>query len=578
MGPRKFFRLNRSFGIFLAFWGTLVNPTISQIPQGKALPPLDVWIKAHDNVAQHLIWNFPPEGAANPSSENSPPVRMSSISVSAINVQLISATCDGKNYCPAHQSFIPSLGIAQAHDLIWGQWPESYRQKVRDNFTFYSNWLKDAWPLYQQYEASNFAVKPAGFDEKFNYQKDLDSNPVTDPPVDLQPQDPKAGYIEIVDPNTAFDLYAKTIAFELAWEMSGFATWSAADFGSHSLTVLFDGRKMFQYVTPGPTPMGVSKAAGYLLTGGVIPAPPLVSFNFLAKNGMLRSTRKETLIQYLDWERYNLSHTFPGETHSDCNKTVSEIFWGSDGHEVPASIMMRGLEMACPLYQGQVQLNYPGIRHWVGGCGGAAAFNEQTLRVINLPASNEIHGHFQNSFIIEPQPLHIAPLNVSTDSTLFPNPRPSFPYEDGPKNSRVWTDHADNPYNLSDSPEIPIDRILVDDDTFGHWFHPVDPNWPQEKKDAANHENLKSVSRRPTDLRIEYLPFQMLADHCRYDQNVVSNADSFVYSNYFESSDPADTLYSADDLEKMHFWERMLAKVDSLGGCQAILDKYWGKD
>lgn len=579
MRSQKPFLFNRSFGVFFAFWGALINPTISQTPQGKTLHPVDAWLKAHDNVAQHLIWNFPPTGAANSSTEANPSRMLSGNTVTTLNVSQ-PTLCDGKNYCPAHPAFLPDLGPSQAQDLTWNQWPESYRQKVRDNFDIYSRWLQEAWPLYQQYKASNFSVKPAGFDEKFNYQKDLDPRPVVDPPVDLQPQDPTAGYIEIVDPKTAFDLYAKTIAFELAWEQSGIPAWSVSDFGSNSLTVLFDGRKMYQYVTPGSTPYGVSKASGYHMTGGVIPAPPLVSFNFLAQNGMLRDTRKETLIQYFDWERYNLSHTFGGDIHPDCSKkTLSELFWDTDGHEVPASAMMRGVDWACPVYQGQVELNYPGIRHWVGGCGGAAAFNEQTLRIINLPAAREIYGHFQNSFIIEPQSARLPSLvQGANNASQFPSKRLSIPYEDGPKNARVWTDHGDNPYNLVDSPEIPIARILVDDETFQQWFQPIDPSWPKEKKDAVNHQNNKSVSRRPTDLRIEYLPFQMLADHCINDQNVSSNADSYVYSYYFESADPADTLYSSDDLETMHFWQRLLDKVNASGGCQAILDKYWGKN
>jgi hypothetical protein len=67
------------------------------------------------------------------------------------------------------------------------------------------------------------------------------------------------------------------------------------------------------------------------------------------------------------------------------------------------------------------------------------------------------------------------------------------------------------------------------------------------------------------NLMLKYLPTALLRRHCR-DVNYWnhSHADSTVFSGYFSG------VYTVQELEAAGLWDRLEAKIQSLGGCEAI--------
>lgn len=413
--------------------------------------------------------------------------------------------------------------------LKFDQWPEGFKQKVRDDFASMWNWLTIAWPKYQ--DLVNTGIRPPDFDSLFTI-----AEPPGYPPVDLQFGQPGSNWT-VIPSDAAFDLYSKMVALSLAIEVMGILP-SVTTLPPEGLKEIFDGTLWFRYVKPGPSPWNDISQEGHLVATTVIPAPSQLTFSFLAQNKLFGTSRSETVIKVLEWERSRMAHTFGGSIHPDCLVTGDEIFWGYKGG-TPLSRVIQGKVMACPLWipnpnvpEGESPIFYPELWHWTGGCGGTSGFNEQVLRVANIPAQRNALSHFRNSFLVE-------------------------------NNAKVWIGHGDDPYSLNNSPEIPTAELLIDDATWKSWvveFDYNDPNLSQDQKNAFSAQNDKAVGRRSNELVIKYLPKNFLKYHCWYDQGVPHD-QSYIYNAQFKSS------HTLSELEAIDLWGQIEAKIASLGGC-----------
>lgn len=549
---------------------------ISLIPSAAHAPDyvidLDAWLNIHSTVSDAMVWEFPPSQdkrripyiPRKPIRWSAPGIGPDPILIAPLTQSVFPAldletqrilSSDGENDAlgvPSQQLFVDaapnSVGAfpdklfpGKLHERIpggikkseygaeirsWSKWPDWARDELNAQVVTYRSWTQSACQLYSAYAATEFTEKPPGFDNWFSSIVDLDPMPVTDPPLNIQPDDPTVDGVPwaMVSSHDAFALYVRLVAAQLAIELTDCVPWSLLDYATSDLAPLFDGRRIFRYVPAGNSEWGTMTESGHIISTTVTPAPPLIVLGFLAENGLIGSDRTETIVRLLDWERNHLRHVIGGGTTNPL-LGAGILYWGYNGR-APVSRMISGTIMAGPLYGSNNSIYYydPELRHWVGGCGGASGFNEQVFRVVNIAAEQTNYSHFQNRFSLA-QGVHVA------------------------------IAHADDPYGIASAPEIPMHEILIDDATFHAWF----------VNETDSTEQLKNISRQTADLYLQYLPHVLLKLHC-YDILYYFNnhASSNVYDHAFMAT------YSVAEMETMGLWTGIEDKLIELGG--TVLD------
>ena len=541
---------------------TILMLTTGLAQGGSNTHPLDVWLADHPAVAAVLIWEFPPQKEIpniprRPFLWSVPSIHPDPVDLPLYEqfvlpeidsppgiLDLSSATVD------SGPSETTSQDLAQPVDLpvelfdikqlihrlpggvkkseygaeirAWNKWPEWEKQVLRARYTDYLSWAQTACVLYADYANSGFTIKPDGFDAAFSSINDVDPVPVTDPPLNLQPDDPLVPKIPwtMLTSDDAFALYVRLVAAQLAVETSGCVPWSLEDYDTADLALLFDGRFTFRYVPAGINgEWNIQTKTGHLLDSTVTPAPPLVVLGFLGQNGLIGADREESLIRFLEWEREHLVHVLG----SNQSLPKGMNYWGYNGR-APVSRMINGTSMAEPTnFSSGADFFDPELRHWYGGCGGASFFNYHVLRVMNIAAEPTVYHHFQNRFAL-----------------------------DG--GNHVGSCHGDDPYALQLAPEIPMAASLLDDATFHAWL--VNQTDETQLK--------KTIGRCKGDLYIEYLPRILLEKHCRDLWRENDHASSEVYQWV------GTKTYTVEELEAKGVWTGIEAKLDAIGGCSGL--------
>jgi hypothetical protein len=531
--------------------------------------PLDEWLAGNPKVAEALIWEFPPAVPYKKPfvSRNTRWTRYTVIpypstypatSLAIFSREILEALVDRHRFSlrmlnegldpgriestlPSHPKFtkvppkvtLPGFNLDfvpsgeqvsdQGGDITaWPQWHEVFKQALRDRYDAYLPLVTEACSLYAEYAASDFTVKPAGFDAAFSTITDTDPLPVLDPPVNIQPDDvnvPGAPWT-MLSSDDAFALFTRLVAQQLAMEMGGCLPWSLNDYDAAELMLLFDGRTSFRYAAAGPSSWGTMTATGHVSVGNVIPAPPMIVLGFLGQEKIIAADRLETVLRFLTWQRERLFHTQGGAP--DPPLPSGMLYWGYNGR-APVSRMINARVMAAPIeYSNGVEYFDPAPKNWVGGCGGAVGFSAEVLRAVNIPVERTIFGHQQNRYSIGSGQI-------------------------------VSTAHADDPYGLRQMPEIPIGDILLDEATFEEWFLNED--------DPAIHD--KNSARRAADLYYQYLPNALLARHC----------SDLAFGNSHEESDVMgyfQLAYTVAEMEAKGLWPAMEAKIPTVGNCAAF--------
>ena len=318
----------------------------------------------------------------------------------------------------------------------------------------------------------------------------------------------------------AEDLYVANVAHSLVLEMAGALPWSLADLSGHELTLLFDSRQFYAFYD---TYEGVT---GYRVAGWTPPAPPEFIWDFMEREGLIGTTRQETIIKTIHWARYHLYHY--GYPLDRTNYDPDVDHWDYRGG-APTARVLEGTTRKSDGFKG----------HPTAGCHGTNRVLIHVLRAANIPVEYLVWGG------------HAVP---------------SFPSEG------LYLSHGDDPYSqlaqyASPFPEpFPTSEMLIPEDIYSEWFN------------ASNSfdENLNNVGRRETELGVKYLPQWLLRVRCGDIASGVSNADSWVYR---PGTAGIGKYWTVAELEAMNFWERMDAKIAQYGGCSKIpAPRYRGGD
>jgi hypothetical protein len=415
---------------------------------GETMPPtmptLEQWLTDHPHVADHIVWEMP-------------------------------------------NLLTPPSSVA----LPWAEWPDSYKQKLQDNFHLYGKWNEVFSKWRKKWTTSDFNPSTVHYFKVPSTTIDADPWPVKDPPENLHIGD---GWT-IMDSPAAFDLYIKHVAMILAVEIGHFVPWSILKYDRPSVRQLLDGRKTFKWQLGGPEFGGINKT-GHLLTTYVVPAPPTITASFLGIHRLIGKTPFNTIYLVLNWARSNLHHFAGGEVAS--GKQLGEVYWQYKG-TTPVSRMINGTE-ASEAVGGYWS---KGIHHWTAGCPGTTGFLREVLRVVNIPVQEIDVGH---------KLPHFTSVGLALS-------------------------HGDDPYELA--PEIPIDELPISQSTFKAWFLD-DPN------------PTHNVSRRVAELTLQYLPLQLLDKRCLdISKGNTDHANSTVYLGYFTGVYSVAELEALQLWEKM---------------------------
>jgi hypothetical protein len=219
--------------------------------------------------------------------------------------------------------------------------------------------------------------------------------------------------------------------------------------------------------------------------------------------------RLTTINRLLEWSRANLKHFGGG---FDLGGTF--FHWQYRG-AAPVSRMLAGTTLGSPP---------PTMGHWTAGCPGTNWFLMAVLRTVNIPVRYVV---------------------VEEHAT------PYFPTES------KYLSHGDDPYNSywsPASPSVPISELLIDQATFNAWFAPT----------LSSSQRLANVGRQTRELAIKYLSDALLRRRCAdIKAGITSHAASAVYADL-------KGIYTVAELESMNLWNRIDAKLASMGGCSSL--------
>jgi hypothetical protein len=121
-------------------------------------------------------------------------------------------------------------------------------------------------------------------------------------------------------PVTFFDtwqakqLYMATVAHSLALEIGGFLPWSVTSYGADDLDLLFNSHYIMRVkYMAWQFNNSVRSHTGYQAPngkdgGGVIPAPPVTTFNFLLANDLIRGNHLNTAGRLFGWTLEHMLH------------------------------------------------------------------------------------------------------------------------------------------------------------------------------------------------------------------------------------------------------------------------------
>lgn len=353
-------------------------------------------------------------------------------------------------------------------------------------------WQSDATTYRRYYEWTDAerAELTTAFAKAWNRQ----SLGLTDPPANIGTMDRT-----VLAPGDARALYLAYVAQCLAVEIGGWVPWSMLGLGGEIARLLDPGWIVGSWN---------SQDKGLQVGSLVTPAPPDVVYRFLVQNGIIGSTRRETIERLLEWCRQNLLHALGSAPQNWVP------FWGYDGL-TPVSRMIAGTLADTGVGQRWA--------HWTGGCGYTTDFLQCVLRVVNIPVERRLLAN---------RALHTSPVFTSEGKALS---------------------HGDDLYSRASkaTPAIPISRLLIDASQLDAWFDPALPVPDQ----------LKNVGRQGLVLDAQYL-----SDDClhRNEQDKAagsSPAQSSVYAGLASA-------FTVQELMGANFWGRLDEKMAAFEGLE----------
>ena len=342
------------------------------------------------------------------------------------------------------------------------------------------------------------------------------------------PSEPPANVAMLSDTDSSFDnsylgahdafaLFCALSGNSLAVEVSRRVPWSTLSDSGDALAQLFDARRLFDLEA------GAPGAPRYRLILHGIPAPPSLSLAFLARERLIGTDRRSTIVNLLGWCRDQLWH-FTGPWTA---KNFDD-HWHYRGFP-PAVRVIDGTTYAGK----EVPPGFDRPRHFTAGCWGTTAFISGVLRAVNIPVSEMKIEEFKPASKGVEQ--HSAPFFVTEG---------------------VGLSHGDDPYSafIRVRPSPPVHDLLVSEGQLNQWF----PSGRTPTTGAP-----LNVGRQVAVVTVAQLPIYLLNV---YAGDVAARRPK-EKSKVFEELSP---FFSLAELESKQLWQRLDARITEVGGPEKV--------
>jgi len=312
-----------------------------------------------------------------------------------------------------------------ANSILWQFQPadlqNAYTPPTSADKVAWSNWTPT-----QQAQLNQVFLNTCVWLDAGAHQVQVDPNGLTDIPTNVDPNvtDDLVTAMVGVTPDYMWKLFIGHVGFSLALELTQRLPWSITSYSPTALRYLFDSTTMAwnlfgQYYSMGTYAVYVPALRADNLPKTAFAAPDW-TYPFLTSNGLVGSTKLETIYQVLDWMRANMWHFFGLDTFGNCFN-----IWQYRGYPPLSRIVNGTIDTNNPSY---------GVQHWTMGCHGSVGFLNAVLRVVNVPVQPVwICGHELACFLTE----------------------------------QLYLDHGDDPYNqVVKSSTASISNVLIDEPTY----------------------------------------------------------------------------------------------------------------
>lgn len=297
------------------------------------------------------------------------------------------------------------------------------------------------------------------------------------------------------------------VAQSLLVEIEERVPWRLSRLDSGQMALLFDSQYMYTWNDT------LGRHSLHKFVGKATPGDPGRVHSWVASNGIIRSSTRDTVIALLEWCRRMIHDA--GYIGDDGE---TDFYPGSRDSNL-AHWQYEGFQPVERTANGTVRTGSSSARHWTHGCQGTTGFLRCLLRTINIPVQREDGcGHAI----------------------------PYFP-EQG-----FFLSHGDDPYTGTMkhfTPQIPMTDILIDDELLDGFFDDCDNS---------------NVGWGVTNAVLQLLPDQVLEMECRDRAAGHSRTEGEVFDFFDRHFDEAALL-------RERLWERLDTEIDRRGGCSMIL-------
>lgn len=436
-------------------------------PAAKAMCPGSVslpdFLAANPTLAQAISWDFYHNAIQD--AVNQKPVDGSNYSRNISRASNSPQAPVG----PAQKPISPGVNFSTLQKInvfpygyvtrVYDQWTPEAKEFLRKHFENYYNWICKAETLYQNYEATSFKTKPAGFDAFFTTSPDPDPVPFTDTPSNISMDEEHAPYHSQISSNDAWNLYARKVAFQLAIEAAQALPWSLKAYPADKLAGLLGGSTYFQ-----------RKGNVFEMKQVLLPNAPLVVYSFFAQNQLFGKTQQEQANKVFDWFRGYLYHAGNFKGFNFESSEMSQAYFHYKGSP-PASRILNPTQCTS---EGKVCSD---LKNYSLGCTSTSALAAYLMNVMNIPSESkyiENVGHTTMCFWLGSQKYCLS--------------------------------HGDDLTMLKSAPEIPMSEVPIPNSVYEDWF-------------IINADKKYNLGRRVTDLHEKYLTKQMLSVYCKDGQS-----------------------------------------------------------
>jgi len=224
---------------------------------------------------------------------------------------------------------------------------------------------------------------------------------------------PTSPPLTFVTATVAKQIFFAQVGHILAVEAGADLSWSMVNDSADTLHYSLNSRSIVQlYGTTGKYAVGQLNAfpnARIKHLGRGTPSVPRWTYAWLKSNNLIKSTRTETILAFLQWGRENLIHFYGAATYANM-----QDHWGFPGQPSVKSIIL-GTNPTSPY----------GFGHWTAGCHGTANLIKSVMRVVNIPVQplvvcdhTQVYFPLEGKFLSHGDDLYHATVKAKTSKSV----------------------------------------------------------------------------------------------------------------------------------------------------------------